>query len=189
MPARGGRPVAGPRVETLGELLLGAYANLGMAHAAVCRGLAAYDTGTYMIRAKLLKGLRTGTMEIGSLFADAREMPNDRCAYCAATPPPKLHADHLIPRDRGGLESSDNLVWACRSCNSSKNARDLLEWYARRGGFPPLAVLRRYLKLAIGEARSRGLMDAPLAIAPEVTFSIEHVPRSFPPPSELRWLA
>ncbi|WP_080681919.1 HNH endonuclease [Sorangium cellulosum] len=54
-------------------------------------------------------------------------MPSDRCVYCGTTPPPKLHGDHLIPRHRGGPESGDNLVWACRSCNSSKNARDLLD--------------------------------------------------------------
>ena len=77
----------------------------------------------------VMHGLLTGTMDVGSLFADVREMPNDRCVYCAAEPPPSLYADHQIPRARGGPESGDNLVWACLSCNSRKHSRDPLEWF------------------------------------------------------------
>ncbi|WP_437570883.1 HNH endonuclease [Sorangium sp. So ce542] len=124
-------------------------------------------------------------MKVGSLFADVRDMPSDRCVYCGTTPPPKLHGDHLIPRHRGGPESGDNLVWACRSCNSSKNARDLLEWYASKAKFPPLLLLRRYLKLAMAEAEARQIMGARLVDRPSVTFPIEHVPVKYPQPSEL----
>ena len=97
-------------------------------------------------------------------------------------PPPKLHGDHLIPRHRGGAESGDNLVWACRSCNSSKGGRDLLEWHASRNGFPPLAVMRRYLKLAMVEAGARQIMDTKLSDAPPVTFLLDHMPTSYPTP-------
>jgi hypothetical protein len=165
--------------ETVGELLHASYANLAMAHAAVMRDLAEYDVGAYMIRARLLRGLRTGAMHVGSLFADVRQMPVDRCAYCAIAPPLALHADHLIPRHRGGPESGDNLVWACRTCNTQRSARDLLEWYASQGRFAPLALLRRYLKLALLEAHHRDLMEAPLADKPSVTFSLEHVRARF----------
>ena len=173
----GGRPI-----ETVGELLYWSYAYLGAASAAEKAGLAEYDTRCWMIRARLFKRLRDGSMKVSSLFSDVRDMPSDRCAYCGTTPPPKLHGDHLIPRHRGGPESADNLVWACRSCNSSKCARDVLEWYASRMEFPPLLVLRRYLKLAIAEAESRQVMSAKLIDKPSVTFSLEHVPVDYPQP-------
>lgn len=49
------------------------------------------------------------------------------CAYCGATPA-LLHIDHVVPLKRGGRHSIGNLVPACQSCNSSKNARLLYPW-------------------------------------------------------------
>ena len=170
----------GRKIETVGKLLYWSYANLASAQSAEARGIAKHDRLCWMIRARLFKGLRDGTMTTGTLFADVRDMPSDRCVYCSATPPPKLHGDHLIPRHRGGAESGDNLVWACRSCNSSKHALDLLEWYASRNSFPPLALMRRYLKLAMMEAQSHAVMDLLLADRPAVAFSIDHVPTTYP---------
>lgn len=40
----------------------------------------------------------------------------------------KLTADHLVPANRGGRSSVDNLVTACRRCNSEKNDRTPEEW-------------------------------------------------------------
>ncbi len=174
----------GRKIETVGELLHWSYANLASAQSAEQRGIAKHDRLCWMIRARLFKGLRDGTMKAGTLFADVRDLPSDCCVYCGAMPPPKLHGDHLIPKHRGGVESGDNLVWACRSCNSSKNALDLLEWYASRDSFPPLSLMRRYLKLAMMEAQSRSVMDVMLADKPAVTFSLEYVPTTYPAPGE-----
>jgi hypothetical protein len=135
-----------------------------------------------MIRAKLYKGLRSGTMKIGTLFADLLAAPTGCCIYCGATPPPKLHGDHLIPRHRGGPESGDNLVWACRSCNSSKNGRDLLEWYSSKNDFPSVVLMRRYLKLALADAQARDVMNVFLSETPIVTFSLDFVPLNYPDP-------
>lgn len=176
-----------PALETVGDLLHWSYANLAMASAAEKRGVARYDRLAWMIRGKLYKGLRDGTMNVGSLFVDVRDLPGDRCVYCSAEPPPKLQADHLISRRRGGPESGDNLVWACAPCNVRNHARDLLEWYASQGRFPPLALMRRYLKLALAEARERELMDRSLDERPVVKFSLEHVPTQYPQPGELSW--
>ena len=96
----------------------------------------------------------------------------------------KLHADHLIPRYRGGPESGDNLVWACRSCNSSKGSKDLLEWFADKRDFPPLPLMRRYLKLAIVEAEAKAIMDIRLVDWPSVTFLIDFVPTRYPTSAE-----
>lgn len=53
---------------------------------------------------------------------------NNACAYCGSTK--ALEQDHIIPLSKGGRNTPDNLVPACASCNRSKGARDLLDWYS-----------------------------------------------------------
>lgn len=48
------------------------------------------------------------------------------CTYCKD--PDSFECDHVVPRSRGGLSTAENLVAACKSCNSSKGARLLSEW-------------------------------------------------------------
>ena len=50
-----------------------------------------------------------------------------RCAYCFDKPA-RLTQDHVKPISKGGAHAADNVVPACRFCNSSKNDRDLLDW-------------------------------------------------------------
>jgi len=45
---------------------------------------------------------------------------NYSCQYCGAR---AESIDHVIPRSRGGLHSWDNVVAACRRCNSRKENR------------------------------------------------------------------
>lgn len=174
--------------KTLGELLAWSYANLAMAHAAVTHGAAKYSRVHYMIRAKLYKGLRTGTMSMGSLLDDERTkmVAPPGCAYCGTNA--QLTIDHLIPRYSGGPDSADNTVWACRSCNSSKGARDMFSWWASRDGaeVPPLLLVRRYLKVATSLARELGLFDASLDCLEGVPFSVQAIPTYFPRPDCLR---
>lgn len=49
-----------------------------------------------------------------------------RCFYCDQPEPTTL--DHLIPLVRGGRHSIGNLVWACRTCNTSKGGRLVVEY-------------------------------------------------------------
>lgn len=58
-----------------------------------------------------------------------------------------------------GPDAGENLVWACRPCNSAKRAEDVLEWIERQGEFPPLLPLRRYLKLAIEYCDAEHLLE------------------------------
>ena len=177
------RTVSAPKtIKTVGELLHLSYANLASVDAAESRGLRMRDRLCWMIRAKLYKGLRSGSMTPSTLFADVRAVQTGLCTYCGAIPPPKLHGDHLIPRHRGGLESGDNLVWACRSCNSSKGSRDLLEWYSWKNEFPSVVLMRRYLKLSLAEAHARDIMNVGLSDQPIVTFSIDFIPVTYPDP-------
>ncbi len=47
-----------------------------------------------------------------------------RCQYCDAA---AESIDHVIPRSKGGTHTWENLVAACRSCNSRKRDRLLEE--------------------------------------------------------------
>lgn len=170
---------------TVGELLHWSYANLAMAHSALSANAESYGRTQFMIRARLYKGLNAGTISIGPLADDERlkMILPQACCYCASRD--HLSVDHLIPIKKGGRNVGDNLVWACRSCNSSKCATDALEWLAQRNQFPPLLLLRRYLKLAIELCRERGLMEARLETTLDLPFSLTSVPLSYPKPNQL----
>ena len=47
-----------------------------------------------------------------------------RCQYCDRT---AENIDHVVPRSRGGRHTWDNVVAACRACNSQKEDRLLSE--------------------------------------------------------------
>lgn len=51
---------------------------------------------------------------------------NYRCIYCGHKR--KLTVDHRLPLVRGGAHGAENIVPACKSCNSSKNRRDDIEF-------------------------------------------------------------
>lgn len=47
-----------------------------------------------------------------------------QCQYCAKRPPLReLNIDHILPRSRGGPDTWENLVTACRVCNLRKGYR------------------------------------------------------------------
>ena len=170
---------------TIGELLHWSYANLAMAHAAISANAEGYGRIQFMIRARLYKGLNAGTMGIGPLADDERlkMILPQACCYCASKE--HLSIDHLIPTKRGGANTGENLVWACRTCNSSKGATDALEWLLRKNQFPPLLLLRRYLKIAVELSRERCLMETKIEEPPELPFSLAAVPLVYPKPTQL----
>ena len=52
------------------------------------------------------------------------ERDDFRCQYCGKNLPTKeLNMDHVIPRDRGGGTSWENVVTSCIRCNSKKSNR------------------------------------------------------------------
>ena len=60
------------------------------------------------------------------------------CAYCDS---PAETIDHIIPVKLGGLTCRGNLLPACRSCNSSKNLRDLDTFLALRPKAKTMLIL------------------------------------------------
>lgn len=81
------------------------------------------------------------------------------CEYCQTAE--GLSWDHLIPRSKGGLDTAENGIWACRSCNSSKGNKGLYEWYGldRKDELPRL-IAGKYLKLLYKIHESRGTLNA-----------------------------
>lgn len=53
-----------------------------------------------------------------------------RCAYCGQEG--KLEVEHVTPRSRGGSNSVNNLVVACRPCNEKKGKQSLTEFLAKK---------------------------------------------------------
>lgn len=58
--------------------------------------------------------------------SDVWRRDRGRCVYCGAF---GNELDHIVPRSKGGADSLDNLVLACRSCNHSKFNHDMSKWY------------------------------------------------------------
>ncbi len=177
-----------PNIETVLDHVAWSYANLARADAAVREGCEEYKRQHHIIRSRLFKGLRTGSMSMRSMYDDERlkmTLPQ-ACCYCGSTA--NLSLDHLIPRLKGGADEADNLVWACRSCNSSKGASSLLAWMESRNNFPSLFVLRRYLKLVARYCEKNGLMQLALDDAREhhLPFELELLPYAFPPLNQLK---
>ncbi len=174
--------------ELLKEHLYWAYANLAMAHSAVDKGQEDYGMFNFMIRAKLYKGLLSGTMNIRTLFDDEKiKLANGlKCSYCEATE--KLALDHILPKIIGGRDEGDNLIFACKSCNSSKGKKDLMEWMQFRGDFLPLFIIRRYLKLAISHCIENELTEKKLNELDYSTipYKIKLIPINYPKPSQLK---
>jgi len=53
------------------------------------------------------------------------------CAYCGATDQP-LQRDCVLALSRGGRYTLQNIVPACRSCNTSKCNEEVTAWLRRR---------------------------------------------------------
>jgi len=51
------------------------------------------------------------------------------CVYCRSTL--RLTLDHVTPSNRGGRNAPHNLVTACFSCNSARQALTMRSWYRR----------------------------------------------------------
>lgn len=175
-------------IVTVRDSIAWSYANLARAHAALNDGALVYGRTHHIIRSKLFAGLKSGRMAMGSIFDDERLKltAEQACAYCGGRE--NLTVDHLVPRIRGGRDAADNLILACRSCNSSKGSKDLLDWMQSKGNFPSIFLLRRYLKIVARYCEQEALMEMEVAAlrGRSLPFDIERLPYNFPPLPTLR---
>lgn len=172
---------------TIREFFYYTYSNLAMAHMAIRNNIEKYDARTYPVRTRMYRDFLEGKANLRTLFSDEEvKLKNHNCAYCGTTN--NLSLDHLIPRYSGGRDNPDNLVYACKSCNSSKGKNDLILWYLEKNSFPPILVLRRYLKLAFYYLESINALDEPYSKLKELEgdYKIHLLPLSFPQPKALR---
>lgn len=179
--------MAKQQIETVRELIYLSYSNLAMAHTAVDKKQENYGAFNYMIRARLFKGLKTGTMNMRTIFDDEKIklQTGQICNYCGSID--RLALDHILPQKFGGQDDAENLIFACRTCNSSKGKKDLMEWMNFRGQFLPLMIIRRYLKLTFSYCNENGLLDKKIEELKdlELPFKIVLLPINFQSPKEL----
>lgn len=73
-----------------------------------------------------------------------RRLQKDKCAYCGVDLNGGGELDHFIPVEYGGVNTVDNRVLACTTCNRNKGTKtpeEFLQWRkihkvpTRRGGF------------------------------------------------------
>jgi hypothetical protein len=180
--------MAKQKIETVRELIYYSYANLAMAHTSVDKKQEKYEVFNFMIRSKLFKGLKDGTMSMRTIFDDEKIklQTGQICNYCGSSE--NLALDHIFPQKYGGQDNAENLIFACKACNSSKGKKDLMEWMIFRGQFLPLMIIRRYLKLTFNYCNQNELLDKNIEDLKglELPFKIDLLPTSFPKPNELK---
>lgn len=175
-------------VEKVKDKIYISYANLAMAHSAVTKKQDEYEKINLIIRAKLLKGLQNGNMNMRTIFDDEKVklQTGQICNYCGSNE--KLALDHIFPQKYGGKDDAENLVFACKTCNSSKGKKDLMEWMIFRNEFLPLMIIRRYLKLVYKYSNENNLLDKTVSELEnlELPFKIQYLPTEFPKPKFLK---
>ena len=179
------------KYQTFADLLYASYSGLQTLGFAFAKGKQRYDRECYAFRESVIKRLKAGKMKISDLYQNnIRKMtsPHDACWYCGRSVSDcgPLTADHIFPRMKGGEDISDNLIMVCRSCNSSKGAKDLLAWYRERGEFPPMRVLAHYLKLVNQYALDSGLLGLSLEelSGMDLPFDFRYLPLPYPQPED-----
>lgn len=177
---------------TFADLLYASYSGLQTLVFAFAKGKRRYDRECYAFRESGIKRLKAGEMKIGDLYQNIiRQMtsPHAACWYCGRSVSDcgPLTADHIFPRMKGGENVRDNLIMVCRSCNSSKGAKDLLAWYRERGEFPSMRVLAHYLKLVNPSALDSGLLGLSLEemSGMDLPFDFRYLPLPYPQPEDV----
>lgn len=110
-----------PAVKTVRQLIYYQYAK-------IISDSSGFSKTTFPIIMSNWKKLCSGEIHWSSAVREwlkEKEQPN-RCIYCGAEK--QLSIEHILPRDCGGEDITDNVVMVCKSCNSSKGKKRLYEW-------------------------------------------------------------
>lgn len=152
-----------PDKPTFGECLYWTYANWQGLYAAASMGEEKMGKRFYMMRAHFFKKFKEGRQSISDLtrFNRIKFNSDGFCFYCyEEMSKSQLTADHVFPRAKGGVNDMDNIIFVCKSCNSSKGKRDLMEWFLLyREELPSPFVFGHYLREIHQYALKFGLMD------------------------------
>jgi hypothetical protein len=139
-------------VKTIKDLIFYQYAKL------IASSAKKPEYGFVMNR---MKKLSSGEIKMSEVLREIKmQISGDKhCEYCESTE--DLSWDHLIPCIKDGPDIAENVVLACRSCNSSKGSKGIYEWYGldKKDKIPRL-IIGKYLKLLYEVHEKRGTLDA-----------------------------
>lgn len=77
------------------------------------------------------KGRESLSKRLGKVARQIKARDDHRCVYCGRSAEESgahLHLDHLNPKSQGGADTAENLVLACRRCNSARQDLSLATW-------------------------------------------------------------
>jgi len=186
--------MAKTRLNTVRDKIFWSYAGLAMAREAVTQRKDHYN---YSIREFQFKKLLKSDNHIRDFFEDEKEKIQTGliCHFCGSQE--ASTTDHIFCQKLKGPGSSDNLLPACKNCNSSKGKKDFLEWNKHRielgESHLPLMIIQRYLKLVYFYCVAHNYLDLSINEfldlqndpSKEIPFKLEMLPEKYPPPLEL----
>ncbi len=144
-------------VKTVKDLIFWQYAKI----IAASSGIGKYDYGFVMSKFKQLRQREIFWNEIREYIKEKEH--KDECVFCGSTT--SLTIEHLLPQSFNGPDTEKNVVWICRSCNSSKGSRRLYEYWAIRAGIEaakydvPRIAEGKYLKFAYETLEENDLLQ------------------------------
>jgi hypothetical protein len=112
-----------PFVKTTRDAIYYYYAKLVMAPSAGLKD----NYGFIVDRYRAPKGGQVLMSDYDRELFHKEAKPEEACAYCEKKAP--LTQDHVVCCDIGAPQAMHNVVWACKSCNSSKGSKDLIAWW------------------------------------------------------------
>jgi 5-methylcytosine-specific restriction endonuclease McrA len=147
------------RVETYRELLC--YQAARMTHLAVT--IKNDEQLTDFLLWKNYERRVDGEVQMSSILKENQYQMKENigiCTYCNQES--KTTFDHIIPVDADGDDTMDNMVPVCKSCNSSKSNKNILEWHQEHEIPIDRIALGKYIKLRWDELSDEGRLDNPL---------------------------
>lgn len=87
-----------------------------------------YSIPGYLRRFKVIHWDDFLTRDIRGMAAE--QIKSSSCFVCNSSLPKNTTGDHLVAKSKSGPDRADNWVALCRSCNSSKGSKDLMEWWS-----------------------------------------------------------
>jgi len=143
-----------PAVKTIRDLIYWEYAKLISGSAVGNRKNRAFCMHTFV-------KLRDGQIHPSTILRENRLLVEEgvnKCVYCGCREGSEW--EHIIPTSRGGPDTIDNQVLACRRCNAEKGDKCLYEWYGEERKYEiPRLAWGKYLKVAYDIHEQKGTLN------------------------------
>lgn len=138
-------------VKTIRDLIFWEYAKL-------ISGSAGLGRKQFPFIMRKFTELKNGFIKWSDILREDLKMDSTKCAYCNNDK--ELSNDHIVPKRECHFTEIHNIVKSCRSCNSSKGDKDLIEWWGieRRYELPRI-VHGKYLKMLYICHECRGTLN------------------------------